>query len=194
MTDSAPPVVDFAKKIAELSTELAHARGEIEGLSEKEKRLTCLEDDIKTKRAAQWSGDIQGFFDELAKNSESMDPTFVDTMKAAFVNPNPQFTKFHDFIAVAHSQHKNSVSALNKSLEENTGLKERLNLIEGNINDATKSASDGFNAQKKRFRPEDALAAMGGEALKPSKGNSETTSATAATASEQLLDSIFSKM
>jgi hypothetical protein len=178
---STEPVVDFAKKIEELSTLLAEARGEIAGMSTKTSRLDRIETDIRAQRVEQWENGISGFLTEIAQNSTSLDGGFVESMKTAFVDPG--FTKFHDFMAVAHAHNSNSVSKLNAALQETEALRARNGKLEGTtVNGvAPGSAVDAFADSRKRFRSDEAPHVDG---MPP----------TAANTSEQLLDSIFKSM
>jgi hypothetical protein len=173
---SSEPIVDFAKKIEELSTQLAEARGEIVNLSSKTTRLDQIESNIRAERVSQWENGISGFLSEIAQNSTSMDGNFVESMKTAFVDPG--FTKFHDFMAVAHAHNSNSVSKLNAALLEADTLRARTGGL------APVASTDAFADSRKRFRSEDTVDDSTVEATPQGSGHN----------AEQLLDSIFKSM
>jgi hypothetical protein len=181
---STEPVVDFAKKIEELSTLLAAARGEIAGMSSKNTRLERIESDIRAQRVTQWENGISGFLSEIAQNSPSLDGGFVESMKTAFVDPG--FTKFHDFMAVAHAHNSNSVSKLNAALLETEELRARNGRLESGAGGgaAPISSTDAFATSNKRFRSDSI-----GDAVQGATLGSEGVHT-----SEQLLDSIFKSM
>jgi chaperonin cofactor prefoldin len=155
---------DFAKKIQQLTTELSSSRSDnakleasqrelIESATTTREQLDEMQAGVRTQRETFWNSKIADFLNTLRENSDTLDDKFMGGIHDAFVNPNPKFTAFSDFIRVAHAAHTNSRSELQTQLEENRGLRERLATLDAPPVAAVSTVHDGaFTDSRKRFR------------------------------------------
>jgi hypothetical protein len=173
--------VDFAKKIQQLTTELTTSRSDnarleashrsdsarmeeshrelIESATTTREQLAEMQDGVRAQREVFWNGKIADFLNTLRENSDTLDDKFMGGIHDAFVNPNPKFTAFSDFIRVAHAAHTNSRSELQQQLEENRGLRERLATLDAvpaavvaAVAPAVATVESAFTDSRKRFR------------------------------------------
>ena len=185
-TPTAPvetPVVDFAKRLEEMHTELTQAREQNKLLKLSEERLHAMEASHRKERDGIWKSQISGFMSTMRENSKNSDNpedefTVADEnqIHEAWMNTRPEFRGFHNFIAVAHKDHANSRSQLEL-------MRKDRQLLSDTVADLP---AEPFKDGKKRFRDEPA----------PTESNKKNAGEKVSTAEGQfggddLLEAIF---
>jgi hypothetical protein len=176
-------VVDFAKRLEEMHTELAQAREQNKQLKLSEDRLHAMEASHRKERDGIWKSQISGFMGTMRENSKQTDNPDDEFTEAdenqiheAWMNTRPEFRGFHNFIAVAHKDHTNSRSQLDKMQKERQ-------LLSDTVADLP---AEPFKDGKKRFRDEPAPA----ESNKKVAGE-RVSGAEAQFGGDDLLEAIF---
>ena len=186
------PVLDFAKRLEEMHTELATEKANNRELAMYKARVDAMDAAQRIEREALWNGKITEFMTTLRENSAEFDnPNDKLTeetecqLKDAFLNPRAEFRGFHNFIAVAHKNFANSRSELEKYRLNEKRMSEKLSSLPG----VPVEPAEMFSDSNKGFRsaPTPASAAVSSRQAPQYVGNGEFSG-------DQLIEAIFKQI